>query len=1028
LGFQDGTGIVTFTGTTSGTVLVSGTTVGSYTYSGGTLIVDFTGSSVTQAQVQTVLRAVSYSNSSDAPSTANRTVSFSLTDPEGHVSATKAVTVVVEAVNDAPTISATGGTSTLNRSVTAEVTNTISTTAAKLLSYTTPTATSTGLQIADVDSSSSTIRATLSVSSGMIEVFANTTKQASTASYTIGGVTITGMNTGSIVMTGTAANINALLAGTTTTQFLYQAGSTNGSATVTFAVSDLGNTGTGGVKTASQQVGTITTTVPTVTGTMTGTVTEDAATLTATGTLSGTVGTKTFIGNTLSTTALGTLTSSGSTWTYTLNNANANVQALAAGDVIKETYSVVVGTKTTFVTINIVGTNDAPTLAATAAASNFTENGSAVTLFSAATAAFGAGELGQSFTQLGFTVANVYDGDQITIDGSTIYIDTSSTSTVTSLNGYTVTVSLVGTTATVTVTTPEINAAMMQTLVTGLQYGSTGDDPTNGGANATRVITLNALKDSGGTANGGSDTWSTGVVRTVTVSAVNDGPTIITSPATVYPLTTLGVTTDFLTAYDPDSTALTYTITSAISNGTLLRNGVALSNGSTFTQADVIAGLITFAPNAVASDTSVSINLSVSDGSLTSAGALTLNLLATAPTVTISDVTVSESSPYVMFTVNVDGQTSSAMTFTPTLISATATVGTDTGATLEWWNGSAWVATPVTLAAGSGVREVLVRAAVTADINYEGRENFLFSTGAFSGTNIVNQSGATAVGTIVDDGSSTNVFLAGNTTGSATAGTADNDMPTATISAITDDVGAVTGSISNGAYSDDTAPLIGGTLSVALNEDLVLAVYRDGVKIGNATVSGTSWTFADSGLSSGSSYSYSVRVEDPSSVTNGASSAAYSITVDTVGPSISSAASVSINENTGSSQVVYTATSTDSGSGGTVYSLKPATGDVTAFSINSTTGAVTLTGNPNFETKSSYTFTVVATDAAGNASEKIVTLAVNNLDEVAPTITSSTTATAINENSGAGQVVYTATSTDAGDIATGSTSYSLKPA
>ena len=35
-----------------------------------------------------------------------------------------------------------------------------------------------------------------------------------------------------------------------------------------------------------------------------------------------------------------------------------------------------------------------------------------------------------------------------------------------------------------------------------------------------------------------------------------------------------------------------------------------------------------------------------------------------------------------------------------------------------------------------------------------------------------------------------------------------------------------------------------------------------------------------------------------------------------------------------------------------------------AFSINASTGAVTLTGNPNFETKSSYNFTVVATDAA----------------------------------------------------------------
>ncbi|MDC6673918.1 hypothetical protein N4Q63_28395, partial [Leclercia adecarboxylata] len=64
-------------------------------------------------------------------------------------------------------------------------------------------------------------------------------------------------------------------------------------------------------------------------------------------------------------------------------------------------------------------------------------------------------------------------------------------------------------------------------------------------------------------------------------------------------------------------------------------------------------------------------------------------------------------------------------------------------------------------------------------------------------------------------------------------------------------------------------------------------------------------------------------------------------------------------------------------------------------------------------------FTVVATDAAGNHSSQAVTLGINNLDEVAPTITSGTTATAINENSGAGQVIYTATATDTADVSGG---------
>ncbi|HCQ07926.1 MAG TPA: hypothetical protein DIU03_01640, partial [Leclercia adecarboxylata] len=61
-----------------------------------------------------------------------------------------------------------------------------------------------------------------------------------------------------------------------------------------------------------------------------------------------------------------------------------------------------------------------------------------------------------------------------------------------------------------------------------------------------------------------------------------------------------------------------------------------------------------------------------------------------------------------------------------------------------------------------------------------------------------------------------------------------------------------------------------------------------------------------------------------------------------------------------------------------------------------------------------------------NHSSQAVTRGINNRDEVAPTITSGTTATAINENSGAGQIVYTATATDTADISGGVT-FSLQP-
>jgi methionine-rich copper-binding protein CopC len=120
-----------------------------------------------------------------------------------------------------------------------------------------------------------------------------------------------------------------------------------------------------------------------------------------------------------------------------------------------------------------------------------------------------------------------------------------------------------------------------------------------------------------------------------------------------------------------------------------------------------------------------------------------------------------------------------------------------------------------------------------------------------------------------------------------------------------------------------------------------------------------------------------------------------SVVVDTIAPLINSGATASaIDENSGTNQTVYTANATDASA--LTYSLKPATGDVAAFSINSSSGAVTLTGNPYYESKSSYSFTVVATDAAGNASEQAVSLAINDLDEVAPSITIITDDNALN--------------------------------
>lgn len=85
---------------------------------------------------------------------------------------------------------------------------------------------------------------------------------------------------------------------------------------------------------------------------------------------------------------------------------------------------------------------------------------------------------------------------------------------------------------------------------------------------------------------------------------------------------------------------------------------------------------------------------------------------------------------------------------------------------------------------------------------------------------------------------------------------------TVTLTEITDNKDPVTGKIPQGGETNDDTPTLHGTLSAALNAGEVVAVYRNGVKVGTAVTSGTSWSYEDAGLASGSQYTYYAKVED----------------------------------------------------------------------------------------------------------------------------------------------------------------------
>ena len=91
---------------------------------------------------------------------------------------------------------------------------------------------------------------------------------------------------------------------------------------------------------------------------------------------------------------------------------------------------------------------------------------------------------------------------------------------------------------------------------------------------------------------------------------------------------------------------------------------------------------------------------------------------------------------------------------------------------------------------------------------------------------------------------------------------------------------------------------------------------------------------------------------------------------------LSSATAKTVVENTGTSQLIYTAEAVDD-TGVVNYSLK-AGEDSESFTINESTGEVRLVDDPDYETQSSYTFIVLATNAFNNATELSVTLEVSD--------------------------------------------------
>ncbi len=186
------------------------------------------------------------------------------------------------------------------------------------------------------------------------------------------------------------------------------------------------------------------------------------------------------------------------------------------------------------IAVSVTAINDAPTLTATALNPSFTEaaglnaQANAVSLFSSADS--NTIEAGQTIAALTLTIAGLADGsnETIVIDGTTISLGNPS-SGATARMIYGLTIDSITQVATLVLSDPNgVSPTLINGIVNGITYQNTNrDNPTAG----PRVITLTGLRDNGGTSNGGDDSSVLSLSSTVTVTGLNDAPTLTTTSA-----------------------------------------------------------------------------------------------------------------------------------------------------------------------------------------------------------------------------------------------------------------------------------------------------------------------------------------------------------------------------------------------------------------------------------------------------------------------------------------------------------------
>ncbi|HEX3029216.1 MAG TPA: Ig-like domain-containing protein [Clostridia bacterium] len=615
---------------------------------------------------------------------------------------------------------------------------------------------------------------------------------------------------------------------------------------------------------------------------------------------------------------------------------------------------------------------NAPALTATGGNQTFVENGSPVDLFSSVTAA--TNDSGQTFSGMTLTVSNVTDTKEyLSIGGTDVELVNGKSGTISGIGNYSVAVS--SNTATVTVSGMTLSDAQMGTLIDGITYRNSSDNPTT--AN-NRAIKINSITDSGSSSNSASPN----ITSTVSLTAVNDAPTFKTNTG----ITVNEGSTDNaiakgnleITDVDTAASSITYTLTVMPTNGTLKKSGTTLNTTTnrTFTQDDINNNRLTYTHDG-SETTSDSFKFTVSDGAGGSIVETTFAIMVSPvndlPTITNSTKNGTEDTTLTFAATDFTGHYNDAESAALSEIEI-VTLPSALHGILKLDGSNITVGQKIAAAN-------LTKITFEPVANFTGNANFTWK--ASDGTGY---SSAAATMTLAMAG----VNDAPNITSGATANFAENGTGTVYTATGTDpDTGdALTWSIS-GADA--------GLFNI--NSSTGVLTFKTAPNFESPADSGTN-----------NVYDLTITATDNGTGTLTATKTiAITVTNINEAPTITSGATASFEEN--GTGTVYTAAGSDQDGDSITWSISGI--DSSLFNIDSGSGVLTFKTAPHYNSPTDnggnniYDVTITATDGTLTTT-KALAVTVTNIND-APSITSGDAANFAENGTG---TVYTATRTD----------------